>query len=40
MKYLYIAFGVVWTILIAYILNLIRLKRQISSELEMMKKLE
>ncbi|NJD77005.1 MAG: CcmD family protein [Candidatus Methanoperedens sp.] len=40
MTYLYTAFGIVWIILIAYILNLIRLRRTFNNELEVLGKLK
>ncbi|HEY9206607.1 MAG TPA: CcmD family protein [Candidatus Methanoperedens sp.] len=40
MTYLYAAFGIVWIALIAYILNLIRLRKAFNNELEVLKNLK
>jgi CcmD family protein len=40
MKYLYIAFGIVWIVFIAYILNLFRLRRALNSELDVLERLK
>jgi CcmD family protein len=39
MSYLYAAFGIVWVVLIAYILNLIRMNRSLSNEFNVLKNL-
>lgn len=40
MKYLYIAFGIVWIVFIAYILNLFRLRRALNNELKVLERLK
>lgn len=40
MKYLYIAFGIVWIVFIAYILNLFRLRRALNNELDVLERLK
>ncbi len=39
MNYLYAAFGIVWIVLIMYILNLIRLRKALKNELDVLKNL-
>jgi len=36
MSYLYRAFGIAWIVLIVYILNMIRLRRQMTQEIELL----
>ncbi|NJD53036.1 MAG: CcmD family protein [Candidatus Methanoperedens sp.] len=40
MSYLYIAFGIVWVVLIAYLLNLFRLHRSLNNELNVLESLK
>ena len=40
MSYLYAAFGIVWIVLIAYILNLVRLRKALDDEIKVLKSLE
>ncbi|TRZ87596.1 MAG: CcmD family protein [Methanosarcinales archaeon] len=40
MFYLYAAFGIVWIILIAYILNLIRVHMSLSNEINVLQNLK
>ncbi|MCX9014232.1 MAG: CcmD family protein [Candidatus Methanoperedens sp.] len=40
MSYLYTAFGIVWAVLIVYILNLVRLRRQIIQEIKLLESIE
>lgn len=40
MSYLYTAFGIVWVVLIVYILNLIRLRRQMIQEIKLLENIE
>ncbi|MDJ1421407.1 MAG: CcmD family protein [Candidatus Methanoperedens sp.] len=40
MSYLYTAFGIVWIVLIAYILNLMRLRRVLSNELRFLESMK
>lgn len=40
MSYLNAAFGVVWIVLIAYILNLIRMRRVLNNELKTLENLK
>lgn len=40
MKYLYAAFGIVWIVFMAYILNLFRLRRALNNELKALESLK
>ncbi|MBE0522588.1 MAG: CcmD family protein [Candidatus Methanoperedenaceae archaeon] len=40
MSYLYTAFGIVWVVLIVYILNLVRLRRQMIQEIKLLENIE
>jgi CcmD family protein len=40
MSYLYTAFGIVWAVLIVYILNLVRLRRQMIQEIKLLENIE
>jgi CcmD family protein len=40
MSYLYAAFGIVWVVFIIYILNLVRQRRALNKELEVLNKIE
>ncbi|MDD5474015.1 MAG: CcmD family protein [Candidatus Methanoperedens sp.] len=40
MSYLYTAFGIVWIVFIAYILNLFRLRRALTDELKALESLK
>ncbi len=40
MIYLYMAFGIVWIVLIAYLLNIFRLRRALNNELDTIENLK
>jgi len=40
MSYLYAAFGIVWIVLIAYLLNLIRLQKTLINEMKLLKRIK
>ena len=40
MSYLYAAFAIVWVVLIAYIINLMRLRRSLNKEIDSLKNMK
>ncbi|VVB90363.1 Uncharacterised protein [uncultured archaeon] len=40
MSYLYAAFGIVWVVLIAYIINLIRINKALNDEINILKNMK